>query len=151
MNQAQLGLYRREWGLARKWFRAHGLLPMQADAKRHALHKQALGADKSSLDFTNAEFDKVLAAFRAVHDGGNLDAQLRQAEQPEDRMATLRARARDVASDIVLSAGMEAGYLDGLARKVFRAAFADLNERQLQQLVGILHRRIKQMAASNPF
>lgn len=151
MTKAQLGLYWREWGLARGWFRDHGLLPKQADAKRRALHKQALGVDKSSVEFTNAEFDKVLGSFRAVHDGGNLDAQLRQAEQPEDRMATLRARARDVAADIVVGQGMEAGYLDGLARKVFRAAFGDLNERQLQQLVGILHRRLKQMAARNPF
>jgi hypothetical protein len=124
---------------------------MQADAKRHSLHKQALGADKSSLDFTNAEFDKVLAAFRAVHDGGNLDAQLRQAEQPQDRVDTLRARAHSVAADIVVREGMEAGYLDGLAKKVFHVSFEELAERQLQQLVGILHRRTKQMAARNPF
>jgi hypothetical protein len=146
MTQAQLGLYRREWNLARKWFRAHGLDPVQADAKRHAIHRQALGADKSSLDLTNPEFDKVLAAFRGVYDGGNLDAQLRQVEQPELRTEALRAGARELATGCVSRGGSERAYLDGLARRVFKAlGFDDLTERQLQQLCGILARRKKHL------
>jgi hypothetical protein len=78
MTKAQIYLYRAEWSKARK---AGGL----KEHDRHEIHIQVLGADKSSLDLTNAEFDKVLAAFRAVSAPYNLKPQLRAQEQPNTR------------------------------------------------------------------
>ena len=146
MNPAQLRLYRREWGLTRRWLRAHGRTPERADSMRHEMHKGAIGYDKSSLDFTNAELDKVLAKFRSWSDGANLDAQLAAEDQPELRIQALQANARELASHCVARAGMEAAYLDGLARRLFKVeAWHKLAERQLQILCGVLARRKKKL------
>ncbi len=42
--------------------------------------------DKSHLDFTNEDFDRVLAEFRAVSRPDDLAAQLRQHAQPRTRL-----------------------------------------------------------------
>lgn len=89
MNAAQQKKYFFEWGRARAWYLARGFSPAAADAKRHELHVKALGRAKSSKDFSNADLDKVLAVFKAVHDGGNLDAQLQQLDQPYLRQKLL--------------------------------------------------------------
>lgn len=146
MTQSQLALYRFEWGKTRKWLRAHGRTPERADWMRHEIHKAALGSDKSSLDFTNADLDKVLAKLRSYSDGANLDAQLRAEEQPEQRIQALVANARFLAEAVVDRAGTEAAYLDGLSKKVFKHGdYKTLTERQLQQLCGILARRKRQL------
>ena len=66
MAASQIALYRREWGQARKVLRSRGLPPDQADCQRHQIHIAQLGHDKSSTLLTNSEFDKILAAFRAI-------------------------------------------------------------------------------------
>jgi hypothetical protein len=151
MTPAAHRRYLWEWGQARKWFRAHGLDPQQAEAKRHALHAQALGRDKSSKDLTNGELTMVLAAFRAIYDGGNLSAQLDAEDDPERRVDHLRANARAIAAECVSHEGSEGAYLDGLSRRIGGASFENLDERKLQILVGILIRRKKQLQAANPF
>lgn len=144
MNKAQLRLYRREWGKARKWYRAAGLEPIQADNKRHAIHRQALGKDKSSLEFTNPELTKVLAAFRAVYDGGNLDAQMRAIEEPERIAAELHAKVDKLAEACGIERGAP-GVVDYF-RNWFRGRRYDqLNNRELRQLVALLERRAKQI------
>ncbi len=69
MTPKQNNLYWREWSAAHK---------ADPKADRHQLHVEALGHDKSHLDFTNDDFDKVLGAFRAISRPGDLNAQLRQ-------------------------------------------------------------------------
>lgn len=76
LTPAQNGKYWREWGRARKVLRAAGYTAQEADAERHELHAQALGHDKPHADLTNADFDKVLAAFLAISESDNLDAQI---------------------------------------------------------------------------
>lgn len=153
MTQAQLALYRFEWGRTRKWLRAHGRTPERADSMRHEIHKAALGVDKSSLEFTNADLDKVLAKLRSYSDGANLDAQLAAEDQPAHRIQALVANARELAAAVVSREGTERAYLDGLAKRVFKNGdYQALQERQLQQLCGILARRKRQLAnAGNPF
>ena len=153
MTQAQLALYRFEWGRTRKWLRAHGRTPERADSMRHEIHKAALGVDKSSLDFTNADLDKVLAKLRSYSDGANLDAQLAAEEQPLMRIQALVANARDLAAAVVSRQGTERAYLDGLSRQLFKHPdYQTLDERQLQQLCGILARRKRKLANEpNPF
>lgn len=82
MTAKQDALYWREWGaLARHCKRERMALP-----DRHELHARALGADKGHKEFTNAEFDKVLAEFRAWSQPGDLRAQMRQEQQPLIRL-----------------------------------------------------------------
>jgi hypothetical protein len=78
MTQKQKDLYFVEWTRAKK----AGQLK---ESDRHALHIQALGEDKSSKDFSNADLDKVLGAFRAISRPTSLNSQIRQIEQPQTR------------------------------------------------------------------
>lgn len=143
MTSAQTALYFREWGKVRAVFLVKGIDPKQADAKRHALHKKALGSDKSSKDFTNADLDKVLAEFYAITRPGDLGVQLRQQEQ-------VFARKEDAAKKIealLAEIGIErnhAAYIDGIIRKVIRGktSWEELNDREASVLVGVLVRRV---------
>lgn len=165
MNSAQTSLYFREWSLARKHFLSKGLDPKQADNKRHELHRRALGRDKSSKDFTNADLDKVLAAFRAVYDGGNLDAQLAALEQPENRRLAMVRRCEAAARSFITGATEEEVgrgvrvYLDGTAERMFGVAFVHLDHgqqgnAQLAKVMGVLERTArvrKAKAKAEPF
>lgn len=75
-SKAKDRLYLYEWGCARRVFRKQGFSSQEADAKRHELHIQAMGRDKSHYDFTNSDFDKVLGAFRAISKPADLISQL---------------------------------------------------------------------------
>jgi len=154
MTPAQTALYFREWGRVRAHYLAKGIDPKQADHKRHELHRRALGVDKSSKTFTNADLDKVLAVFRAITEPGNLTAQLRQLEQPEQRTAGLRQGCREFCLRLPKIAAAKApeqyalNYLDQLARSVVGCRFDDLDEKELARIYGILrHRRVDK----NPF
>jgi hypothetical protein len=78
MTPAQTKLYWKSWSAAKK----AGHL---ADADRARLTLEALGYEASSKSLTNAEFDKVLAAFRAISAPYSLKPQLRAQEQPNTR------------------------------------------------------------------
>ena len=82
MTPAQNALYFREWGRVRAVCKQQGF-PIP---DRHDLHVKALGLDKSHLDFTNGDFDQVLAEFRAISQPDNLAAQLRQQDMPRRRL-----------------------------------------------------------------
>jgi len=77
MTERQEKLYWREWAAVRAAW---------PDANRHELHARALGLDKSHKAFSNADFDRVLAEFRAVSRPTDVDAQLRQLRQVRTRL-----------------------------------------------------------------
>lgn len=146
MSPLQTSLYFREWGMVRKHYTGQGIDPKQADAKRHELHRRALGLMKSSKAFTNADLDKVLATFRAITQPDNLEAQLRQVDQPEMRHSALLGRVRDLVGRCQVNQGNEGIYLDGMAQRIFRVTqYHKLDEKQLCQLAGILEKRISQI------
>lgn len=148
MTAAQTAMYFSLWGRVRDAYKAKGLAC--GDAQRHALHNKALGVSKSSKDFTNADVDKIKATFLAIVEPGNLDAQLHQLEQPEKRKSFLLAQVRDLAGRCVDKPGREGAYLDGMTRKIFGPAqYQLLDEIQLGQLCGVLHRRIAQIQCQN--
>jgi hypothetical protein len=98
MTAAQNKLYWREWQAVRQ--AAPG---SSTDMHRHALHIQALGRDMSMRDFTNADFDAVLGAFRAISRPADLDAQLRQIDQPRTRaLHSIKRHPRLYAEDVCL-------------------------------------------------
>ena len=144
MTEAQVRLYRFEASRWREARRRHGRPAREED--RHSLHTRVLGRDKSSLDFTNADFDKVLAAFRAESEPGNLDAQLALIDQPEHRATLIRGRILTLSLHIGLNAGKESGYVAGIARRLFDTdQLADLSDVQLAKLEGVLQRRVRQL------
>lgn len=53
---------------------------------RHQLHISALGKDKSHKEFTQEEFDQVIAEFLSISEPENLDAQIRLLKQPKTRL-----------------------------------------------------------------
>ena len=148
MTPAQNALYWREIGA---WSRARKARGMPVDnAARHAAHVKALGRDKSHTAFLNPEFDKVLAVLRAESRPDDLDAQLRQIDQPEQRFSKLLERARDLAGSCNIKLGLVGSYLDGMAMKIFRVPqYHKLDERRLAQLCGILQRRVAQIKRKN--
>ena len=163
MTPAQSSLYFAEWAKVRQHYRAKGIDSKQADNKRHELHRRALGLDKSSKDFTNADLDKVLAAFRAVSDGGNLDAQLRQLEQPAYRRQRMIARCRHAARSFIQGRDPAdqdrkvTAYLDGTADRMFGVPFDRLDQdqpgdAQLRKVMGALERSARvRKAKTTPF
>ena len=67
MTAKQESLYWRRWGRVRKVLIELGEFSKEdADAHRHDIHREALGADKSHKDFTNKDLDRVLDAFDAI-------------------------------------------------------------------------------------
>lgn len=109
MTKAQLNLYRREWSAARKAGRL-------VEADRHRLHVEALGQDKSSLLLSNSEFDQMLAAFRAISQPTNLNAQLAQLDQPRTR---LLHRIRDQFACLALFVQHPCNYVAAILRDRF--------------------------------
>lgn len=88
MTPAQNQLYFREWAKAKAvYVKFCGYTSKEAEAMRHELHLDALGSDKSRLDFTNDDFDAVLDAFEAVSvlESGPHGHRSRAAEMPRRR------------------------------------------------------------------
>ncbi|MBV9657187.1 MAG: hypothetical protein JO295_03660 [Verrucomicrobia bacterium] len=142
LSDAQNALYWREWNAAKVALIATGQLPAIGaathNAARHQIHRDALdGRDVSHADFSNEDFDKVLAAFRAISAPTDLDAQLRAQGQP-----LLRAnyQARALAARLTGAGHGSAAvtsYLDGVVRQMrldgrlagdAPAAFGHLND-----------------------
>lgn len=121
MTPKQDALYWREWSKVRK---------AQPDADRHALHVRALGDDKSHKDFSNKEFDQVLAEFRAITAPADVAAQLRQLAQSKTRLIwSIRQKAPEA-------------YWTTIAIDRFGTDdLADLSESQLTQLRNTLAAR----------
>ena len=146
MTPLQTRLYWREWSRARERFIGLGFTSAQADAKRHDLHTKALGKAKSSKSFNNADLDKVLAAFRAVWDDANLDAQLRAEDQPERRRIALQQRCYRAVETFITdpietrrSLAIE-NYCGGTAQRICGKRFDELDERELGKVMGALER-----------
>lgn len=86
MTAPQLRFYRVLWGQVRAVLRARKFTSGECEARRHEIHVEALGYDRSSLALTNAEFDKVKAAFLAITKPASLATQLAQQEMPVTRL-----------------------------------------------------------------
>lgn len=81
MTAAQRKKYWREWSAVRRKIGDEA-----TDELRHDLHVRALGKDKSSVRFTNKDFDAVLREFRAISLPADMDAQLRLMNQERKRL-----------------------------------------------------------------
>lgn len=113
----------------------------EADAKRHEIHKDALGKDKSSKDFTNKELDRVLDAFASYVIGAPNSR--RAVEQP-----ILRAiKGIEITAE---KAGFEEAYITAIARDKFGVEdWRVLPESKLKQLSVTLTHRARSKASKD--
>ena len=132
MTRKQIYLYWTEWrGVKKVLAQKMYMEPKEAEGYRHTLHVKALGYDKSSKEFTNAEFDKILATFRAYTRPADLDGQLRQLEQPKIRAAHALQR-------LVTRLNLTPEYVDGMALKICKKKVSRCDEKDLPKLIAAL-------------
>jgi hypothetical protein len=146
MSPAQLTKYRAEWAKCRVALKAAG--KAHDDRARFALHERAIGRRCSSKDFSQREFDMVLAAMAAISRPADFAAQMRQQDQPDLRRSDVECRISDAL--VVIIPGEPADsedflrhrrerYRQGLVRRMFGTNIT--TDRQLQQLMGVLERQ----------
>ena len=135
MSPDQIHLYWREWSKVRK---------TDPTADRHALHRAALGEDKSSKALTNLEFDAVLKEFWAISKPNDVGAQLRQIRMGRTRLLW---RIQHDQSDCLQLYGRSPGpYIESLVVDKFGVRdLGKLNPRQLSQVRDTLASRIGAM------
>ncbi|MBA4136730.1 MAG: hypothetical protein C0518_05380 [Opitutus sp.] len=154
MTPRQTAKYWSEFQRVRDVLIARGIDKQQIESKRHELHKKALGHHKSSKDFTNADLDKVLAAFLAITEPGNLRAQLRQLEQPAARKADVWTQIEAILSELRIGTDAATGggdlarrrlaYVEGIVARVIRGkrTWAELTDKEAAVLLGIMQKRV---------
>jgi hypothetical protein len=145
MSPAQLTKYRvllAQWRGVRK---AAG--KPHDDAARYALHERCIGRACSSKAFSNAEFDKVLAAMSAEIDPAGFAEQMRIQDSPDLRLEDFRNRCHDALAQIVgADQTHRRNYLRAIVRQVSYGRATDLaalSERQTQVVMGILEKRAR--------
>ena len=151
MNCAQLAKYhitKKHWADARK---TRGAAADQAALD--TLQLRTIGRACSSKDFTQRDLDAMLAAFLAETKPDDLNAQLKQLDQPEARRAALERRlfaagrtfiTRDTADQTEW--GIIA-YARGIVEKLRQPyAWPILDEALLGKVTGIMERRAEQVA-----
>ena len=153
MTTAQNAKYWAEWAKLRDVLRAQGKSHLECEEWRKALTRRALGAVKSSKDFTNTDLDRVLARMAAEREPDNFDAQMSLQDSPDRRRAAHKARAWDamrsflhLGSELKFQAAAER-YCDATAKRMFGGRFEDLAEGERVQVVGALQRSARVKAA----
>lgn len=134
MTPRQMKWYRGEWA------KVKAVCPHFTDEDRRAIHT-SVGAPESSKDFTQADLDKVLAAFWSYTKPDSLNSQLRQQEQPATR---LDHRIADQLKCLALFVDHPDAYIRAVLRNRFHVEqIADLDEpNDLIQLRNTLAERL---------
>lgn len=110
-----------------------GARGVTVDDLRHGAHLVALGKDKGSATLTNGELDRVLAVFRVLADGDDVQGAM-EFDRPE-----LGERRRLV---WVIEHAAPEGYVRGITRDRFgRDDWRELGVVELRQLVVTLRAR----------
>jgi hypothetical protein len=137
MTPKQKTLYWREWAAVRQ---------AKPDADRHTLHAEALGRDKSSNAFDNADLDKVLGVFRAISRPADVNAQIRQLNQPRIRSMH---RLQELTTELGVHFGNQfraESYVVVICQNKFHQNFfTELSDRELQQLVMTVENRLRKL------
>jgi hypothetical protein len=105
----------------------------RTDDYRHACHVVALGKNKSSLDMTNAEVERVVALFRVLAEPDSIEAVLEWQSPERAKHRNLVKAARHAAPE-------------AYTREILRHRFGgrdveELSVRELQQLCMTLNNR----------
>lgn len=147
MSPAQIKIYR---AYVAKWQAAGKVANVvRDDAARYDLHLRCTGRACSSTELTNAELDKVLLAMLQEFDPAAAAEQAALQQSPALRLEEFRSRCHDALAVIVgEDQAHRRNYLGAIVRQVSygRASSLDkLTERQTQQVMGILEKRVRAM------
>lgn len=152
MNVAQKCSYWSRWQRCAAILTARGLTREQIEAKRRTVTEKALGYAKSMSDWKrwkNAEVDQVFAAFAAIYDDANLDAQLDAIDQPKsrylrvlDECRALVATLKDQHPDSPDYSYVVDNYLNALTKRICYKAADLCTDAQLQRVKGVLNQQI---------
>lgn len=149
MTHQQQAYYWRLIGMWRKKRLADG--KPCGDQERHALHRRALGREKSSTKFTNRDFDAVKSAILAEVFPDDIDSQLAVQEQAEQRHAALMQRIFQLAASCHVTGRADdpsRGLDDYIVHRLFSGkSLSELTETQLYRLRGVLTRRATALTA----
>lgn len=146
----QVNLYWRAWAAAKRTLTDSGRKP--DDVMRHRIQARAVGRWKSSKKLTNPELDLVLAAFRAISQPADLDAQLALLDQGPTRVGALQQDC--IRACMAFIEGNDPQhkrdnclrYLDAIAQRLTgNPNFYSIEERDMQKVYGIVRRREKQV------
>lgn len=154
MSPAKRTMLFGEFKKARKWYIDHGRTPAEADAMRGKLIEQELGHPKSmsgSERWTDDEITKVKMAFKAVYDGGNLNAQMDGLDNTRKQAGIAEAELRNLVAEIYPHvAGEETQYKwDATIRKMtFRICKKPLHECSAHEIKKVIG-EFKQQKARN--
>lgn len=143
MTKAQNRLYWREWAKTRRALIGHGRTKAEADQERHLLHEKALGYDKSHLDFTNTEFDKILGVFRSWSSPADLNAQMRQQDQPAKRSKHVYDQIIGQINELHPDHDIDQAYVEALAKKMCKTALCFCEAQQIQKIIAALNYHLK--------
>ena len=147
MTKRQTLLYFRLWNDVRRVLLRQGVTPAAVDGHRHDLHEVALGYQRSSKEFTNAELDKVLAHFRAIAHPDDLTSQL-------DAQQQARKRKLFVLDGLCRQLGVERSYAEGIVRRMnSRGSLAhshldDLDDAGLRKALSALNAELHRRRAA---
>lgn len=152
MNVAQKCSYWSRWQRCAAVYAKQGLTREQIEAKRRTVTEKALGYAKSMSDWKrwkNAEVDQVFAAFAAIYDDANLDAQLDAIDQPKNRFLrvldecrALVATLKDQHPDSPDYSYVVDNYLNALTKRICYKAADLCTDAQLQRVKGVLNQQI---------
>ncbi len=137
MTGRQIRKYWGEWSKCRTALINHGRSRQEADEERHELHARALGYDKSSKDFTDLEFDYILAIFRSWSMPDDLGAQLKQIDQPSIRCRFVADQYLDGIGEVFGKA--RDAYLDGLALRMTKKLTSEMNQKDWSTVLAALN------------
>ena len=151
MNSAQIAKYhitKKQWVDARK---ARGAAADQAALD--TLQLRTIGRACSSKDFTQRDLDAMLAAFLAETKPDDLNAQLKQLDQPEARRAALERRLFAAGRTFITRDRPEQtewaiiAYVRGIVENLRQPyAWPIVDEALLGKVTGIMERRAEQVA-----
>lgn len=140
MTPIQMRMYRAEW--AKCWkaivIADGGQTTNREDDVRAAVTFKSIGRHKSSRDFSNTDFDRVMGVIWSIAQSDNLPLQLRQIDQPLTRAegsvyCTLMMEALEIEPH-----GREA-YLGGICRRIFKKDLADLRDEEWPTILAALN------------
>jgi hypothetical protein len=145
MTPAQTAMYFAEFGKLRDVLRARGWSGTKIEQHRAELTVKALGKEKSSKLFTNADLDRVLAVIKAATAPADFEAQMRLQDMPEKRHALILARIEFLSIKVGLNSGGERSYVEAIAQNMHGTSkVEELTVHQLGKVEGALRRRLKQ-------
>lgn len=155
MSPRQTALYWREWSAAKLALMSgrETWTKLEETMRRHAIHLETLGTDKSSRDFTNTDFDQILGAFRAISRPGDLNAQLRQ-------IRGAHRRAEWALDRLMRKLGVDRNYVQGVidhmdfeheGSAIRHPNLDDLTFQELEKVIIALRKQTKRQRDLAPF